>query len=78
MSTTPATQYDDEKRSVEGNEPAALGANPAAEPDKEYAYRSAGVLRIEAVARAGDTQTGRHSLYLTAALIWLYVVSQVS
>jgi hypothetical protein len=80
MSTTPATQYDDEKLSADGH-PAPLDGHPAigggSEPDKD-AYRSAGVLRVEAIARAGDTRSGRHSLYLTAALIWMYVVLSIT
>lgn len=75
MSTTPANQIDEEKHSVDGGHqpeaPATLDGHPG-EPDKG-AYRSAGVLRVEAIARAGESRTGRNSLYLTAALIWMYV-----
>jgi hypothetical protein len=55
----------------------AFGDDKPSGTRDDYHHRSAGVLRAEAIARAGRSKIGKQSLYITALLIWLmaFVVS---
>lgn len=68
---TATEQHEDKKISVNDRSPPSYDVSDNKVDMDEY--RSAGVLRVEAIARAGESRSGRHSLYLTALLIWMCV-----